>query len=329
VTHTAFSILTLFFLLLSPTVSGQSIKLRSGYSVLSIGQSVLWVTKEAGIFKKNGLDAELLYLSSATVSTQALIATNLQIAIMSGTPAVNAALQGSDLIIVGSMSKTAASSFFLTSKDITQPHQLRGKRVGIARLGDSSDFMMRHVLKGFGLIPDKDVAFIQIGGGSTLRMQALAKGVVDATLSDFSEMIVAKKLGYNVLLDLSKAGVEVLNSDMVTTRTFAKRSSETVRAFVKSMIEGLHFYKVNKKFSTHVIALYTRSKDTEKIDLGYDHQAKTYLSKPYPNVKGIHLALEQIGVTNPTAKTAPIDQFFDSSFVKDLDESGYIDSLYK
>jgi hypothetical protein len=76
-----------------------------------------------------------------------------------------------------------------------------------------------------------------------------------------------------------------------------------------------------------VIALYTRSKDKEKIDLGYEYQAKIYLAKPYPNVKGIHFALEQIGVTNSTAKTASIDQFHDSSFVKELDESGYIDSL--
>jgi ABC-type nitrate/sulfonate/bicarbonate transport system substrate-binding protein len=124
-------------------------------------------------------------------------------------------------------------------------------------------------------------------------------------------------------------GIESLNSDIVTTRRYAAESRDTVKRFVKSMVDGLHFFRANKKFSTEVIAKYSRSSDFEKIDQAYQHNAKIYLTKPYPTVKGVRLALEQIGERNPAAKTAAVEQFIDNSFVKELDEGGYIDRLYR
>jgi ABC-type nitrate/sulfonate/bicarbonate transport system substrate-binding protein len=142
-------------------------------------------------------------------------------------------------------------------------------------------------------------------------------------------MIAAKKLGFHVLLDITNLGIESLNSDIVTTKRYVADSRDTVKRFVKSMVEGLHFYRGNKKFSIEVISKYSKSADSEKIEYGYQHNAKVYLTKPYPSIKGIYLALEQIGERNPVAKTAQAEQFFDTSFVKELDESGYIDRLYQ
>jgi hypothetical protein len=95
------------------------------------------------------------------------------------------------------------------------------------------------------------------------------------------------------------------------------------------MVKGASFYAKNKKFSMEVIAKYTKSRDMEKIENGYDYNARVYLKKPYPAMGGIQLALEEIGEKNPAAKTAKPEQFIDISFVKELDESGYIDSLYR
>ena len=315
-------------LILSSPASGQVIKLRSAYSTIAMGQSLIWVAKEAGVFERHGLDVDLLFIISSTTVTQALIAGDVPIVIMSGATAISAALSGQDLVMVGSTKSDPAQAFLVASKDITQPSQLRGKRLGVSRIGASSDFLLRYLLKRVGLAPEKDVAIVQIGS-SPVRMAALAKGAIDGTALNFEEMHVAKKMGFNLLLDISKLGIEALNSDMVTSRRFIRDSRETVRRFVKGMVEGVRFYGNNKKFSMEVIAKYTKSRDMEKIELGYDFNASIYLKKPYPTIKGIQLALEEFGEKNPAAKSARPEQFTDISFVKELDESGYIDSLYK
>jgi ABC-type nitrate/sulfonate/bicarbonate transport system substrate-binding protein len=142
-------------------------------------------------------------------------------------------------------------------------------------------------------------------------------------------MMIAKKMGFNVLLNLMDFGVEALNSDVVTTRKFMRESRETVQRFIKGMIKAVSFFSANKKFAMDVIARYTKSTDTEKIEYGHDYAGKSFLKRPYTPIKGIQLALEEMGERNPAARTANPEQFIDLSIVKELDQSGFIDALYK
>jgi NitT/TauT family transport system substrate-binding protein len=306
----------------------QVAKIRVGYSSIGVGQSLVWVTKEAGLFKENGLDVQLIFIGSSSIVTQAVIAGDVPIAIMSGSTAIGSQLAGADLVIAASTKKDPAQAFLVTAKGISQAAQLKGKKLAVSRLGASSDFILRVILKKLGLVPEKDVTIIQIGS-SPVRMAALANGVADGTALTFEEMMVAKKMGFNVLLNLMDLGVEALNSDVVTTRRLMRESKETVQRFIKGMIKGVSFFSANKKFSMDVIVRYTKSTDPEKIENGYDFVAKTFLKKPYTPLKGIQLALEEIGERNPAAKTANPEQFIDMSIVKELDQSGYIDALYK
>ncbi|MBI4525705.1 MAG: ABC transporter substrate-binding protein [Deltaproteobacteria bacterium] len=325
-------LLPTFLVLLVSVAFGQSApqpaRLKVAYSTVAVGQSLAWVTKESGIFAQNQLDVELVFIGSSTVVTQALIAGNIPIAIMSGVAAINANLSGGDLIIVGSTKNEPVLSFLVTSKDISDTAQLKGRRLGVSRLGASSDFLLRYLLKRVGLVPEKDVAIVQVGS-SPMRVAALAKGVIDGTALEIEEVMVARRLGFNVLIDISKLGIEALNSDVITTRKFILQSRETVRNFIKGIVDGVAFYKNNKAFSMEVISRYTKSTDKEKIELGYDHNARIYLKKPYPTVKGIQLALEEIRDRNPAAAGAGYQQFMDNSIVRELDESGYIDRLFK
>lgn len=321
----------LFFVSVSDVlgqVAPQITKLKVAYSTVAVGQSLVWVTKESGIFAQNQLDVELVFIGSSTVVTQALIAGNIPVAIMSGVAAINANLAGGDLIIVGSTKNEPVLSFLVTSKDIKDTAQLKGRKLGVSRLGSSSDFLLRYLLKRVGLVPEKDVSIVQVGS-SPMRVAALAKGVIDGTALEIEEMMVARKLGFNVLIDISKLGIEALNSDIITSRRFTLQSRETVRKFIKGMVDGVAFYRNNKAFSMEVISRYTKSTDKEKIELGYDHNVRIYLKKPYPTSRGIQLALEEIRDRNPASAGAGYQQFMDDSFVSELDKSGYIDKLYK
>ena len=172
----------------------QVAKIRVGYSSIGVGQSLVWVTKEAGLFKENGLDAQLIFIGSSSIVTQAVIAGDVPIAIMSGSTAIGSQLAGADLVIAASTKKDPAQAFLVTAKGISQASQLKGKKLAVSRLGASSDFILRVILKKLGLVPEKDVAIIQIGS-SPVRMAALANGVADGTALTFEEMMVAKKNG--------------------------------------------------------------------------------------------------------------------------------------
>jgi len=322
------SIVALLSFFLVSSALAQATRIKVGYSSIGVGQSLVWVAKEAGLFKENGLDVQLIFIGSSSIVTQAVIAGDVPIAIMSGSTAISSQLAGADLVIAASTKKDPAQAFLVTAKGISQPSQLRGKKLAVSRLGASSDFILRVILKKIGLVPDKDVAIIQVGS-SPIRMAALANGVADGTALTFEEMMVAKKMGFNVMLNLMDFGVEALNSDVVTTRRYIRESRDTVQRFIKGIIKGVSFFAGNKKFSMDVIARYTKSNDAEKIEYGYDYVAKIFLKKPYPPIKGIQLALEEIGERNPAARTANPEQFIDVSMVKELDQSGYIDALYK
>ena len=322
------SIVGLLGLFLVSSAIAQTTRIKVGYSSIGVGQCLVWVAKEGGLFKENGLDVQLIFIGSSSVMTQALIAGDVPIAIMSGSTAIGSQLAGADLVIAASTKKDPAQAFLVTAKGIFQPEQLKGKKLAVSRLGASSDFILRVILKKIGLVPEKDVAIIQVGS-SPVRMAALANGVADGTALTFEEMMVAKKMGFNVLLNLMDFGVEALNSDVVTTRKFIRESKDTVQRFIKGMIKGVSFFAANKKFAMDVIARYTKGNDAEKIEYGYDYVSKIFLKKPYPPIKGIQLALEEIAERNPSARTANHEQFIDISIVRELDQSGYIDGLYR
>jgi ABC-type nitrate/sulfonate/bicarbonate transport system substrate-binding protein len=131
------------------------------------------------------------------------------------------------------------------------------------------------------------------------------------------------------LIDIPKLGVEVLSSGVVTTRSFIKKDEETVRRFMRSMVEGIRYYRAHKAESIEIMSRYMKVADPRLIEIGYDFNSQTYRQKPYPFIQGVQLVLEQLAQSNPAAKTAEPDRFIDARFVKDLDANGFIDRLSK
>ncbi len=321
-------IFVISFITPSRAAIAQTHKLSVGYSSVSAGQSVLWVTKEAGIFQKNGLDVELLFIQSASLMAQALAGQSLPIAIMSGATAMEGQLNGGDFLILLMLKKTPALTYIVGSKSISKAEQLKNKKLGISRFGSVSDFLLRMALRELGIDANKEVNILQIGG-TPLRTAALQSGTIDATVLTVEEKVAAEKFGINVLFDLRRLGLEFFTNDVVTTRRFLRQEEDTVRKFIKAMVEGIHYYKTRKKESIAIMAKYMRTTDRKIIEVGYDFNSTEYGRKPYPSTTAAQLALEEIARRNPKAKDAKLEQFFDSVFIRELDESGFIDNLYK
>jgi ABC-type nitrate/sulfonate/bicarbonate transport system substrate-binding protein len=304
------------------------IKLRVAYPTNAAGYAILWVTKDAGFFKKSGLEAELLYIQSSTLIAQAMAGGSVGITTMAGGSAIEANLQGLDLVLLASIKKRPSLTYLAAVKEITRPEQLKGRRVAVSRVGSSSDSILRLALRKLGLNPEKDVTILSVGN-SPLRMAALQSGQIDATILTVEDKVAGEKFGLNILLDLRDLGLEFLETDVVTTKSFIQRDEEAVRRFMKAIVEGVHFFKTQKTKSMEIMAKYMRVKDPRIIEVGYDFHAEVYEKAPYPAVAAIQAALEEIAHRNPKAREAKPAQFIETKFVRQLDESGYIDSLYR
>lgn len=318
----------LFFVISTAQAASAPIRLNVGYSTFAASDSALWVAKDLGIFEKNGLDVELIFIRSASIGVPALMSGTTPFAVMGGAAAVRSNLAGSDLVLVGSLKKPPSLAFLVSSKKVARIEELKGKTVGVGRFGGATDFVTRVALRKLGIDPERDVKIRQIGN-TPERTVALRTGAIDATLLSPEEKFSAERFGINVLLELRKLGLEILNTDVVASRGFIQKNEDTVHKFIKAIVEGIRFFKVNKKESMRVMAKYMRTEDLKIVEVGYDYESEVYERAPYPSIGGIQLALEEIAQENPAARKADVKRFFDARLIQELDKSGFIEGLYR
>jgi ABC-type nitrate/sulfonate/bicarbonate transport system substrate-binding protein len=241
---------------------------------------------------------------------------------------IEANLRGADFVLLGTLTQFPSLNFFVTRPEITRVEQLKGKKLGISRIGAAPHRILQLALAKLNMDPTKDVAFIQIGNPGVV-LSAIKDGRVDGGLLSPDYAHAAKKLGLHFLLNLRDLGVEYLTADLATTRKFVDDNEDLVRSFVNSMVEGIHFYKTNKRKSMEVMRKYMKIDSLDIIEVGYDWYAQSYQRKPYVSVPGVKAVLQHIGERIPKALEAKPEQFYDSRFVRELDQSGFIDNLYK
>ena len=142
--------------------------------------------------------------------------------------------------------------------------------------------------------------------------------------------ISAQKLGFNLMLDLKKTGLEYQHTGLAAQTSFLKEEPETAKNFVKSYLEGIWYYKTHKKESIEIMSEFMKTEDEEALEETYREFAlKIVPQKPYPTLKGIQLILDQLSQKNPKAKTAKPEDFIDTTILEEIDQSGFIDQLYK
>ena len=308
------------------TVSAQFTKITVGYSAVAGGQLPAWMAKESGIFRKNGVDVQLVYFRGGTTATMALLARETPISQVAGPAIVSASLRGADAVIVAG-GVVITEWWLMTRPDIKTPEKLKGGSVAIGVFGGLADVMGRLALKRLGVTPVKDVTMVQISGVPE-QLSALETGRVQAAMLPPPENLMAQKRGfYNLLtvrLPYQSAGV-------ATTRTFIRENPDIVRRYVKSQIEAIHRIKSDREAALKVLAKYLALQDKEILERTYDDISTDDRIPPkqYPTLEGIKNILEPLAETDPKAKTAKPEDFVDVRFIKELDESGFIDELYK
>lgn len=316
--------------LLSPeAVQSQSLKrIRILYVSISGSYAVPFLTKEAGLFEKNGLDVELLLVKSGSLAAKALIASQAHIVQMAGPAVVQAALAGGDTIMIAGVINMPDFSL-VVPKSIRPPDDLRGMKVGTGTFGGSTDFLLRLALERLGLKPHKDVAFIQVSGTSADRLAAMKVGAIHATVLSTGEKLNALRQGFHELFNLSRMDYAYPAMGLITTRSIIRTEDETLRSFMRAYIEGIKVYKTQRDFTVSVLRKFLRIDDMALLSNIYDAYYQMLPRTPYPTTEGIRNILSELSVVLPKAKTARPEDFVEPRFVKELDETGFIDRLYR
>jgi len=311
-------------LFLLPPLNGQAIeKIVLGYSGVGSGEEVHHFAKEVGLFKKYGLDVEIVYIPGGSTVVQSMIAGDVHFGRGSATEVVTAHLAGFPLKILTALINKFVYSF-VTSMNITRPQDLKGKAVAVSRFGSGSDFITRLALKSWGLEPVKDVTILQIGN-SPERLAAVAGGKVQGSILSLSQTPQAKKLGLRVLADLSQIDAEYPQGVLYAPAILIEKRPDLITAFLKAYVEGLQGFKTNKQVAYNIIAKNSGIKD--RSDIEEYHKlltTKFLLDYPLPTVAGMKTVLDDLGAKNPKIRELKPEDLLDTRFLRNLKDSGTI-----
>lgn len=316
-------------LCLAPTASAQLTRLNVGYSALSADQLPAWIAKDSGIFAQNGLDVQLIFFTGGSTAILALVSGDVPMTQVAGPGLVSSALAGSDAVFVAA-GVTSLNYVLMGKAGIKTAEQLKGGTLAISRFGSATDTIARYALRRIGLTPGKDVTIVQVGSGPD-RLNAIITGKVSASVINPPSSFLAEKRGLAIVADVAKMGLVFQHTGVVTTRKFIKEHNDIVRRYVKAHIEAVHKMWTDKEATIRALSRFMQISDREILEKSRDNvlTEAMYPKKQYPSLEGLKTVLEDLAERDPRAKTAKPEQFVDASFIRELDQSGFIDSLYK
>ena len=312
-----------------PSASFGLERLRIGLSSVSAMHGALWVAQDKGLFRKYGIEPELIIIGGSASAISALIAGDIQLLDGGGDAVINASLRGADVILAGSVLNKGVQQV-MARPEIKTPKELKGKKVGVTRFGSASHLVLELVMRAWGMSPG-DVNVRQIGS-SPAMIASLDKGGIDAAVLTMPSVFVAEEKGYSTLADLADMDIYYLHASISSTRRFLRGSRDQATRLIKGFVEGIAYFKTHKKESIEVLAkkLRTNPQGDKYIEKSYDLLAGKYYERvPYPSMRGVKTQLEFLGKDNPNARAADPESFVDSSIVKELDASGFIKALYE
>ena len=301
-------------------------KVQVGVPAISMGNIIIYFAKEAKIFEKYGLDVDPVAVAGSGIASKALISGSVLISPIATPTVMTAVLAGSDMVILAHTMPGVIQSL-VVRPDIKRDEDLKGKTIGVTTFGSLTDFLVKYLARQRGLNPEKDFTLLQIGTDSD-RFVALQQGRIQGATLSHPNFIFAQRAGFHVLWDFFK-DVDYPWSEIVTTRTQIKQDRDLVMRYMRAHLEGIARFKQEPELGKRVIKKMLRLDDDSIAQESWELFAKHRIAAPYPNIKGMKTSYEYVAATRPDVYKHKPEEFVDSSFVEELDKSGFIKKLYE
>jgi ABC-type nitrate/sulfonate/bicarbonate transport system substrate-binding protein len=305
----------LWSLILS-TQAGAQIPVRINWTAVTGAQSGMFMAHLEGLFKKNGLDIELIHIPSSSRGIQAILAGEIAFSFMDGSNAAQANLKGANLALVAGATNRQVFSL-MAKADFKRIADLRGKKIGITRVGSSTHTSALYALGSAGLKP-ADYQLLPLLEVPNIYT-ALAAGQIDAGVMSPPTNARAKRSGFVELMNIAKEGPEFVSVAVGTSRSYIKANEDIVHRVVRAYAEGVQMFKTNKAAALRMIQKQLKVSDPEIQEDTYN-QFREYLEyPPYVSSKGMEAVLAEIADKDPAAKRIKPEDMMDMRFVAELD----------
>ena len=287
----------------------------------------LWVAQDRRLFKKYGLDTEVITIQGGPLAVQTLLSGSVQFHAGGTSSIIDAKMRGADTatlaVFIDSLPYT-----LIASQAIKSAAQLKGKKFAVSRLGSVSDLSLRIALRNMGINPEKEAVILGIGD-QTSRFSALRSGSVDATVISPPLTVTARKMGFTQITSIQDAGITWTYNSIDSTVDFAQKNPQTVLNFLRGFVEGIAYIYKNKEESLVTLKQWMRLDDREALDETYDYLLRILPKKPYASDKGFQAVLDALAIRDPVAKKYKPQDFIEARYLKELDGSGFMDRVFK
>ncbi len=287
---------------------------------------VPWIAKEAGIFARHGLDADVVLVTGSPRLVQSLIAGDFDYALPGVTAILRARIQGADPVILATSTNFSTQALYLPHESSVHAlTDLRGKTVGVSQYGSEADSFLRVGLGNVGVNPE-DVNILQTGGHPQ-TLAALLSGSLDAGVLGGAIGLAAEQAGAVRLAGAQDLNVLAPSGTLATTRLLIERDRDGVQRFMHAYVEAIHYFKTDRDDAIRIMQQYMGGLPEDEVALVYDSVRDLYQPLPAPSEAGIQAVLDR--ETDPAARDFQPSDFVDLSFLQEIEQEGLIQRLYQ
>jgi len=290
------------------------------HSAQVMSQSMPWIAREAGLFRKYDIDFNLVFIPSSPVATAATISGDADIGVTGAVGNVRAIVQGTnDLVFIGGM-KNFLTHSIMGKADIKTPQDLKGKKVAVGRFGGNTHYFVLQALRRLGM-DAKDIQTIQTGGGPETVAALLAGNVDAAGLVAPGDFQVASR-GYRYVVNGFDLKIPYAATCVVTLRSLINKRGPVISRFMRAMAEASKLMHSDRALVYRVLGKYLRITDPKVLDASYNSEIAAMEQRLEIHEAALQASLDEIAPLDARAKTIKPADMIDRRFLVELEKSG-------
>ena len=297
------------------------------HSARVMSQSMPWMAQEAGLFKKYNLDFNLVFISSSGIVTAALLGGDAEMTVTGGVGNVAAYIRGStDVVFIGGIKNTMTQTL-VAGGNIKKPEDLKGKKIGVSRIGGNSHYFTIQALRRFGMDASRDVQFVQTGGDPE-TFAAFVSGAIDvANLTPPTDAVAIAK-GYHYVIYGPDLKIPYAATAFVTKRSVIAKRPQVIGNFMRAMAETAKLMHTDRDFVYKVLGKYLRVTDRNILDSAYNAEIKVLEPRLVVKAEALQAILDELSANDPRAKKIKPQELIDNRFLDEMEKSGFFDQLW-
>ena len=314
-----------FFMTPAPAVPAD--RLMGVHSARVMSQSMPWIAEDAGLFRKYDIEFPLVYIGSSPLATAAMLGGDGELLMDGGLGIVRAFVQGTtELVCIGGQ-KNILTQSILAKPPIKRLEDLRGKKVGVTRIGATTHYFATQAFRKIGMEAGRDYMMIQTGGAPEMLAALLSGSIEAGTLSPpLDGQALAQ--GYHYVVYGPDLRIPQVAVGFMTRRSTLVKRPQVLGRFMRVMAEAAKILHTDREFTLKILSKQLRLTDRKALESSYNAEIKALEPRLTIRPEAFQAILDDVAQIDPRAKKIKPEDFIDRRFLDEMTKSGFFDKLW-